>query len=298
MPSDADFAQFAEDARQRVEGVLGQLLPPSDCLPARLHQAMRYSTLGGGKRLRPLLVYATGHVLEAAPALLDRPACAVELIHAYSLVHDDLPAMDDDDLRRGQPTCHKQYDEATAILAGDALQALAFQVLADDWELDAALRLRMVAALALAAGSRGMVGGQAIDLAAVGHTLSLPALESMHIHKTGMLIRASVQLGALAAGVAAGEVHERLLHYADNIGLAFQVQDDILDEEGETAVMGKQNGADRARNKPSYVSLLGLAEAKALARRLCDDALAALADFDGRADHLRALAHLIVERRQ
>ncbi len=292
------FQTFCRSHVERMEGVLGRLLPSEDILPARLHRAMRYSVLGGGKRIRPLLVYATGHCLGVAVEHLDRPAAALELIHAYSLVHDDLPAMDNDDLRRGRPTCHRAFDEATAILAGDGLQALAFQLVAEaglgmapEWQL------RMLQALAASAGSRGMVGGQAIDLAAVGHELALPALETMHLHKTGMLIRCAVQLALFAAGQDRGEQYEALLRYADRVGLAFQVQDDILDEIGDLELTGKaMQGADRSRNKPSFVTLLGLSGAQDYARRLLEEALAALLPWGAEADHLRALARLIVER--
>jgi farnesyl diphosphate synthase len=292
------FQTFCRSHVERMEGVLGRLLPSEDILPARLHRAMRYSVLGGGKRIRPLLVYATGHCLGVAVEHLDRPAAALELIHAYSLVHDDLPAMDNDDLRRGRPTCHRAFDEATAILAGDGLQALAFQLVAEaglgmapEWQL------RMLQALAASAGSRGMVGGQAIDLAAVGHELALPALETMHLHKTGMLIRCAVQLALFAAGQDRGEQYEALLRYADRVGLAFQVQDDILDEIGDLELTGKaMQGADRSRNKPSFVTLLGLSGAQDYARRLLEEALADLLPWGAEADHLRALARLIVER--
>lgn len=292
------FQTFCRSHVERMEGVLGQLLPSEEILPARLHRAMRYSVLGGGKRIRPLLVYAAGHCLAVAAEQLDRPAAALELIHAYSLVHDDLPAMDNDDLRRGRPTCHRAFDEATAILAGDGLQALAFQLVAETgWGVTPEWQLRMLRALAASAGSRGMVGGQAIDLAAVGHELALPALETMHLHKTGMLIRCAVQLALFAAGRDGGEQYEALLRYADRVGLAFQVQDDILDEIGDLELTGKaMQGADRSRNKPSFVTLLGLAGAQDYARRLLEEALAALLPWGAEADHLRALARLIVER--
>ena len=294
-----DFDEFRAGVVQRVEHLLEDALPAGAIMPSRLHQAMRYAALAGGKRVRPLLVYAVGYCFDADPPLLDRPACAVELIHAYSLVHDDLPAMDDDDLRRGRPTCHKQYDEATAILVGDALQARAFQVLADSPDsLSAAGRLKMVQVLAHAAGSRGMVGGQALDLAAMDQGLSLPELESVHIHKTGMLISVSVEMGLLAAGIYEGEVYRQVLRYAHKLGLAFQVWDDVLDEEGDPAVMGKNNGADRALNKPNYVSLLGLREAKARAQSLVEESLATLEDFGPRAEHLRRMARFVIERRQ
>jgi len=292
------FQTFCRSHVERMEGVLGQLLPSEEILPARLHRAMRYSVLGGGKRIRPLLVYAAGHCLGVAAEQLDRPAAALELIHAYSLVHDDLPAMDNDDLRRGRPTCHRAFDEATAILAGDGLQALAFQLVSETgWGVAPEWQLRMLRALAASAGSRGMVGGQAIDLAAVGHDLALPALETMHLHKTGMLIRCAVQLALFAAGRDGGEQYEALLRYADRVGLAFQVQDDILDEIGDLELTGKaMQGADRSRNKPSFVTLLGLAGAQDYARRLLEEALAAILPWGAEADHLRALARLIVER--
>ncbi|BBF66752.1 geranyl transferase [Acidithiobacillus sp. 'AMD consortium'] len=293
------FAQFRSRSVRRIEDVLETLLPPAHLLPARLHDAMRYSTLGGGKRVRPLLVYAAGACLGVPLERLDRPAAALEMIHAYSLVHDDLPAMDNDDLRRGLPTCHRAYDEATAILVGDGLQAQAFLVLAEPgWGMAAERQVQMLATLAQAAGSRGMVGGQAIDLAAVGRELALPALEQMHLHKTGMLMRCAIQLALCAAGIDAQEARgAALLRYADRVGLAFQVQDDILDEIGDLQQTGKaQQGADRSRNKPSFITLLGLAEARSYAQRLLDEALDALQSWQAEADHLRALARLIIER--
>ncbi|WP_297469269.1 farnesyl diphosphate synthase [Acidithiobacillus sp.] len=293
------FAQFRSRSVRRIEDVLETLLPPAHLLPARLHDAMRYSTLGGGKRVRPLLVYATGACLGVPLEHLDRPAAALEMIHAYSLVHDDLPAMDNDDLRRGLPTCHRAYDEATAILVGDGLQAQAFLALAEPgWGVAAERQVQMLATLAQASGSRGMVGGQAIDLAAVGHELALPALEQMHLHKTGMLMRCATQLALCAAGIDVQEARgAALLRYADRVGLAFQVQDDILDEIGDLQQTGKaQQGADRSRNKPSFITLLGLAEARSYARRLLDEALDALQSWQAEADHLRALARLIIER--
>ncbi|MGE0081770.1 MAG: (2E,6E)-farnesyl diphosphate synthase [Thiohalomonadaceae bacterium] len=282
----------------RVEDALGRWLPPVAEAPAGLHEAMRYATLDGGKRVRPVLVYAAGRALGADPASLDGPACAVEFIHAYSLVHDDLPAMDDDDLRRGKPTCHKAFDEATAILAGDALQTLAFEVLANDPAMipDPARRLRMVAELARASGSRGMAGGQAIDIAAEGQRLDLDELAHMHRLKTGALIRASVRLGALGAPAYTDARGDRLDEYAALIGLAFQIRDDILDVEADTATLGKRQGADEARNKPTYTSLLGLAGAKDKLREVHAAARASLEAFDTAADPLRWLADYIVER--
>ena len=293
-----DFKAWRAASQTRAENALNQWLPAAHILPARLHNAMRYAVLGGGKRVRPLLVYAAGSALGVEMAALDGPACAVELIHAYSLVHDDLPAMDDDDLRRGKPTFHKAFDDATAILAGDALQTLAFYILAHDpaMRAGASARLQMVEALALASGSRGMVGGQAIDLAAVGRTLNLPELEDMHIHKTGALIRASVALGALSNQQLDHDIFHRLDHYSRCIGLAFQIRDDILDIESDTVTLGKTQGADIARNKPTYPSLLGMAEAKQRARNLYQEALECLAPLDARADPLREIAAYIVQR--
>jgi farnesyl diphosphate synthase len=284
--------------RGRTERALDQRLPTADLHPGDLHQAMRYAVLGGGKRIRPVLVYLSGAAVGAAPETLDGPACAVEFIHAYSLIHDDLPAMDDDDLRHGQPTCHKAFGEALAILAGDALQALAFQVLGQDTAMvaDPAIRLRMLGVLAQAAGSRGMVGGQAIDLAAVGRELTLAELENMHIHKTGALIRASVLLGALSQPAVEPAVLERLDRYAKCIGLAFQIRDDILDVIGDAATLGKTAGADRALNKPTYPALLGLEGAREHARVLHEEALASLQPLGTEAEPLRQIAAYIVER--
>ncbi len=281
-------------AAARVESALGRALPPADEPPARLHAAMRYAALSPGKRLRPFLVYAVGQMLDAPQGVLDAPACALELIHAYSLVHDDLPAMDDDDLRRGLPTCHRAYDEATAILVGDALQALAFEVLATACGLSADTRGDMLATLARAAGSRGMAGGQALDLGAIGHRPDLSALEAMHRMKTGALIEAAITLGALGGG-ADEAMRQRLSAYARAIGLAFQVRDDILDLTADSQTLGKTQGKDAADDKPTYVSLLGLDAAVELSHRLCDEAQAALAGLS-RAEPLRALARYIVER--
>lgn len=255
---------------------------------------MRYAALGPGKRVRPFLVYAAGELVGAEASTLDAPACALELIHAYSLVHDDLPAMDDDDLRRGRPTCHRAYDEATAILVGDALQTRAFELLAEAPGLAAETRLRMITTLAHAAGHAGMVGGQALDLAAVGQQRSLAELEQMHRLKTGALIEASVVLGALA-GQADRATLDALGRYARAIGLAFQVRDDILDVTADSQTLGKTQGKDAAADKPTYVSLLGLASAQTLAVELCEEALAAL-DPLPRSELLRDLARYIVER--
>jgi geranylgeranyl pyrophosphate synthase len=283
----------------RTEQTLEHWLPTAKINPSALHQAMRYSSLDGGKRIRPLLVYLSGQMLGATPASLDGPACALELIHVYSLIHDDLPAMDDDELRRGKATSHIQFDEATAILAGDALQSLAFYILAHDHNIivDAQQRLSMVETLALAAGSRGMAGGQAIDLAAVGHDMDLPALENMHIHKTGALIRASVKLGALSqANVDSSDI-TKLDHFANCMGLAFQIRDDILDVEGDTETLGKPQGSDQARNKPTYPSLLGMAEAKRRVDELHQEAINSLAQWGGAAQPLRDIADYIIHRK-
>ncbi len=293
------IGDYQKGCQQRVDGCLEALFVPPLPQLERLYQAMRYSVMNGGKRVRPLLVYAACEALNGDKASADGAACAVELIHAYSLVHDDLPAMDDDDLRRGQPTTHKAFDEACAILAGDGLQSLAFEAMAQERHnpQDAALRLRMFAVLARAAGPAGMVGGQAIDLGSVGLKLDRDALELMHRHKTGALIEASVQLGALASGRADADNLASLSQYARAIGLAFQVQDDILDVESDTATLGKHQGADIARDKPTYPALLGMDAAKAYALELRDQALHALRPFDTAAEPLRELARYIVERR-
>ena len=302
-PSDGPLKSVApreaiEQFRLAVDQALERWLPPAHEFPAGLHAAMRYAVLGSGKRIRPLLVYAAGTALGVNREALDGPACAVELVHAYSLVHDDLPAMDNDDLRRGRPTCHKAYDEATAILAGDALQALAFHVLAHDPDIrvSAEQRLRMIDTIATASGSRGMAGGQALDLAAVGKTLNIAELENMHIHKTGALIRASVRLGALSQANVDPEILERLDRYGKCVGLAFQIQDDILDVEGNTEVIGKPQGSDMARNKPTYPNLLGLDGARRAASELFNEALAAISSLGSAAKLLQRLAGYIVER--
>lgn len=282
----------------RTERALEQVLPPADKPPKRLHEAMRYAVLGGGKRLRPLLVYSTGMALGASEAVLDAPASAVELIHAYSLVHDDLPSMDNDDLRRGRPTCHKAFDEATALLVGDALQSLAFRILADPTSgLPASNQIKMLMLLAEAAGSRGMAGGQAIDLESVGQLLTLAELETMHRLKTGALIRASVLLGAWCHPTIDPHTLENLDRFAQCIGLAFQIQDDVLDVESDTATLGKPQGSDKARDKPTYPSLLGLPQAKAKAQSLLEQAHQALRAVDAPTEHLEWLADFVVQRR-
>lgn len=295
-----EFKSLLNEYQKRVEKALDHWLPRAETHPSTLHEAMRYSALSGGKFVRPVLVYATGDTLGVDRKQLDGVASAVEIIHSYSLIHDDLPAMDNDDLRRGKPTCHIQFGEAMAILAGDALQALAFYVLTHDPELkiDAESRLRMIDTLAMACGSRGMAGGQAIDLNSVGKTLDIAELEDMHIHKTGALIRASVLLSAYAKPDIEANTLESLDHYGKCVGLAFQIRDDILDVEGETEVLGKQQGADDALNKPTYPSLLGMKGAKQRARDLHEEALATLEPLGAAADPLRWISEYIVERVQ
>lgn len=290
-----DFPQWMQQQASRAEGALAAALPPAGVLPARLHEAMRYAALGGGKRVRPLLVHAAGELSGAAPQACDAAACAVELIHAYSLVHDDMPCMDDDDLRRGRPTVHKAYDEATALLVGDALQTQAFAVLAEAPGVDAAIRIRLVGELARASGSSGMAGGQAIDLAHVGQAMSLSELETMHRMKTGALLRASIRMGALCGRIDDAQL-DALDRYAAAVGLAFQVVDDILDVTADTATLGKTAGKDAEHDKPTYVSLLGLDQARQLAARLRTDAHEALAGFGAAARRLAELADLIVLR--
>ncbi|MEM7304798.1 MAG: (2E,6E)-farnesyl diphosphate synthase [Pseudomonadota bacterium] len=292
------FTERLAHYQQAIGDALDHWLPASEIQPQRLHEAMRYSVLGDGKRIRPVLVYATGEAFGIDINQLNGPACAVEMIHAYSLIHDDLPSMDDDDLRRGRPTCHRQYDEATAILAGDALQALAFHILADDQNIlvDHDQRIKMINLLAQASGSRGMAGGQAIDLASVGKSLSIAELENMHIHKTGALIAVSAELGALSLNNVDKELFNKVSHYARCIGLAFQIKDDILDIESDTETLGKPQGSDLERNKPTYPNLLGLQGAKKAADDLYNDALSSLDMFDEKADMLRQLADYIVNR--
>lgn len=296
MPADA--AGQIDAYRARIESVLDRALELPDPGSLRLREAMRYSVLGGGKRLRPVLVYTTGVCLGAPLAALDAPAAAVELIHVYSLVHDDLPAMDDDDLRRGRPTCHKAFDEATAILAGDALQALAFEVLADGDApgLDPASRVEMIRLLARGIGTLGMAGGQAIDLESVGRRLDRPTLEDMHRRKTGALIETSVLLGAAAAGIRSGPELDALRTFGAATGLAFQIQDDILDVAGTTAELGKAAGADAARDKPTFPSIVGMEAAQRQAAELRDRALAAIAPLGPRVEVLASLARYIVGR--
>lgn len=292
-----DFQDWAREVAGRMESTLAELMPTQQVSPGRLHDAMRYSTLGGGKRVRAMLVFAAGELVQASADRLRIPAAAVELIHAYSLIHDDMPCMDDDVLRRGKPTCHVEFDEATALLAGDALQSLAFQLLAEYRLSDRPEnQLKLLQLLAVACGSRGMAGGQAIDLESVGKALTLPELEHMHILKTGALIRASVLMGAYCGRELAPAEFEHLDRYAKCVGLAFQVVDDILDEESDAETLGKTVGKDKADNKPTYTSVMGMGAAKGFARELLGDARGALAGFDARADRLRELADFIVQR--
>ncbi len=293
-PQHTDFGSRVPAYLDRLSQALDRRLPAAAADPARLHEAMRYAC-DGGKRLRALLVYATGESLGVPAEKLDAPACAVELIHAYSLVHDDLPAMDDDDLRRGRPTVHKAYDEATGILVGDALQTLAFTVLADEPTLDTAQRLRMVSLLAYASGSLGMVGGQAVDIASENRRIPLEQLQSLHARKTGALILASLQLAAAAADAAA-DVEKRLEVYGRSIGLAFQIQDDVLDETASTETLGKTAGKDLAQHKSTYPSLLGLEGARARATALFEEARTVVGTLPGGAAPLRWLADFIEGR--
>lgn len=293
----SDFQAWMAEQQDRIEAALSKALPSASHAPKRLHDAMRYAVLGGGKRVRPLLAFAAGELTKADPARVEQAAIAVELIHAYSLVHDDMPAMDNDVLRRGKPTVHVEFDEATALLVGDALQSLAFEVLAHPGLVeDAAAQVRMLNLLAAASGSQGMAGGQAIDLESVGKPLELPELEFMHILKTGALIRSAVNLGALCGKHLDESLMSKLDHYAKCVGLAFQVVDDVLDSEASTATLGKTAGKDAAQNKPTYVSLLGLAQARELAEELRADAHAALAGFGPEASRLKQLADYIVLR--
>ncbi len=284
--------------QKRVNRALALWLQPEPGEPSRLNDALRYSVLGGGKRVRPLLAYTTGAAFGVPPDALDGPACAVELIHAYSLVHDDLPAMDDDDLRRGRPTCHRAFDEATAILAGDALQVVAFRILSGDPAMTAPpeRRLEMIRLLAEASGPRGMAGGQAIDLESAGRAISIDELETMHRMKTGALIRASVLLGALSHPGLEDRERSALEHYADCVGLAFQIQDDILDIEGDERILGKTTGADAALAKPTYPSIAGLEAAKERGRSLHEEAVAALEPLGQRGDELAKLSEFIINR--
>lgn len=281
-----------------METALARALPEASLAPERLHAAMRYATLGGGKRIRPMLAFAAGEAVGADPDRVEYAACAVELIHVYSLTHDDLPCMDNDDLRRGKPTCHIQFDEATALLVGDALQCQAFEVLSAEAACaDKTTQVAMLAQLAKASGSRGMAGGQAVDLAATGKALELAELEFMHIHKTGALIQAAVLLGAMSGGTLQAEVRAGLERYARCIGLAFQVMDDVLDSETDTATLGKTAGKDAAQGKATYLTLMNAKDARVYAGELIDDALAAIAPFAASGRRLAEIARFIIERR-
>ena len=293
-----EFAAWSHAQLQRIETVLQKVLPAPEIAPQRLHEAMRYAVLGGGKRVRPLLTFAAGELARADAERVAIAGAAVELIHAYSLVHDDLPCMDDDVLRRGRPTCHVEFDEPTALLVGDALQSLAFQLVAE-YRLadDMATQLEMVKLLAAASGSRGMAGGQAIDLDSVGKALSVPELEFMHIHKTGALIRVAAMLGVRCGNGLSDTDLARVDTFAKCVGLAFQVVDDVLDAEASTATLGKTAGKDAKDNKPTYVSAMGVAPARELAQRLRQEALAALSEFGAPARRLRELADFIVLRK-
>ncbi len=290
------FTEWMAVTQDRAESALSRFLPGAESIPARLHQAMRYATLGGGKRVRPLLAFAAGELTDAQPEALDIVGCAVEMIHAYSLVHDDLPCMDDDVLRRGRPTCHVEYDEPTALLVGDSLQTMAFELLASQGIGEPKQQLEMIALLAHASGSRGMAGGQAIDLASVGQPLTQPELELMHALKTGALIRAAVLIGALAGSPMSADERASLDRFAKRAGLLFQVVDDILDCTASTATLGKTAGKDEAADKPTYVALLGLEKARAYADELRADARDALAIFGDRATRLNQLADFICHR--
>lgn len=292
----ADFEPFMRDCQSRVERALRQYLPSADSEPKRLHEAIRYACLDGGKRVRPMLVYAAGLATHADDAVLDAPAAAIEMIHVYSLIHDDLPAMDDDALRRGRPTCHKAFDEATAILAGDALQPLAFETVSREENLPADSRLHILRILAQASGSTGMAGGQAIDLQSEGKKLSLAQLEDMHAKKTGALIRAAIQMGARCNPDVTDNDRQTLDTFGRCIGLAFQIQDDILDETADTEKLGKPQGSDREKDKSTFISLCGLQASQKRARDLLDEATDALSQLKGNTDQLRNLAAYIVQR--
>ena len=290
------FPDWMRGVQARIEATLSRLLPSGEAIPARLHEAMRYASLGSGKRVRPLLAFATGEITRSTPERLEIVSCVVELIHAYSLVHDDLPSMDNDVLRRGRPTCHVEYDEATALLVGDSLQSLAFELLAGNDLGSPAQQLEMVRLLAHASGSCGMAGGQAIDLGAIGSTLNQPELELMHALKTGALIRAAVHLGALCGEPLTDEANEALDRFAKRAGLLFQVVDDILDCTASTATLGKTAGKDAAAEKPTYVSLMGLEAAREFADELRTQALESLAIFGESGQRLIELTDFITHR--
>ena len=296
-----DLAAFGQQLSQwqtRMEQALATRLPGADEIPTRLHEAMRYCVLGGGKRIRPALVFATGRTLGLAETEVEAAACAIELVHVYSLVHDDLPAMDDDDLRRGRPTCHKAYDEATAVLVGDALQPLAFQLLARDPQLpaDPAIRLKLIDLLAEASGTFGMAGGQAIDLAVQGQAIGITEVEQMHARKTGALIKVSVMMAAACVPALSAALADSLGRFATAIGLAFQIQDDLLDVLGDVSTLGKATGADSARAKPTYPAVIGVTASQQRMHNLHTEALDALTPFGAAADPLRLLAAWLLKR--
>jgi len=292
------FQSRLDAYQDRVNAALDKYLPREDPPEHNLAEAIRYSVIGGGKRIRPAMVYAAGEAMGVSTDLLDIPACAVEMIHAYSLIHDDLPAMDDDDLRRGRPTCHKAFDEATAMLAGDALQALAYEILAKDdhEELTPEHRIQMLSLLTEASGAHGMAGGQAVDLASVGKQLTLQQLEHMHRLKTGALIRASILLGGMCKQDISEDELKILSDYAICIGLSFQIQDDILDVIGDTETLGKPQGSDQEQEKPTFPAILGLEESRQRAIQQHELALKILEPLDEKADSLRQLSAYIVER--
>jgi geranylgeranyl pyrophosphate synthase len=294
----AAFGRQLVQWQTRMEQALADRLPGADVVPTRLHEAMRYSVLGGGKRIRPALVFATGRTLGLAESQVEAAACAIELVHVYSLVHDDLPAMDDDDLRRGRPTCHKAFDEATAVLVGDALQPLAFQLLARDPQLppDAAIRLKLIDLLAEASGTFGMAGGQAVDLSVQGQAIGIAEVEQMHARKTGALIKVSVMMAAACVPTLAPALADNLARFATAIGLAFQIQDDLLDVLGDVSTLGKATGADSARAKPTYPAVIGVEASQARMRKLHAEALEALEPFGAQADPLRLLAEWLLKR--
>ena len=292
------FGAQLEAWRLRMEGALAARLPASDVIPERLHGAMRYSVLGGGKRIRPALVFATARAVGLTEDDVEAVACAIELVHVYSLVHDDLPAMDDDDMRRGRPTCHKAYDEATALLVGDALQPLAFQLLARDPKLppSPSIRLQLIDMLAQAIGTFGMAGGQAIDLAVQGMRLDIGQVEDMHARKTGAVIRASVLMAAECAPPLDPKLYAALSRFANAVGLAFQIQDDLLDVTGDASMLGKATGADGERAKPTHPAVIGVSASQQRVQLLHAQAINALAPFGARADTLRSLAHWLLSR--
>jgi geranylgeranyl pyrophosphate synthase len=294
----AEFGAQLEVWRLRMEHALAARLPEPDKVPARLHEAMRYSVLGGGKRIRPALLFATARTLGLSEGEVEAAACAIELVHVYSLVHDDLPAMDNDDLRRGRPTCHKAYDDATALLVGDALQPLAFQLLAGDPALPAspAIRLRLIDMLAQAIGTFGMAGGQAIDLAVQGKRLDIGEVEDMHARKTGAVIRASVLMAAECAPSLDPALYAALTRFANAVGLAFQIQDDLLDVTGDASMLGKATGADSERAKPTHPAVIGIPASQQRVRLLHSQAINALVPFGERAESLRSLAHWLLSR--